>query len=210
MLFHGPGARETAISEASRLGRLLAPPLGDHGLTVEESRQFTRLLSFAPMGNSVGVVIAGPLDSSNTASESARDALLKSIEEFPPRVQPILWAHDLGDVQETIASRCLERWCPGLDEDVDDVLLNAASELVRASLKGEIWLIPGVLAEALATRASEKEKKRDRSRALLNAAIDTLAETSGPGVFRLWGRLREVARFRDPNPNELALAFMDV
>ena len=106
ILFHGPKARQAVLHEANCIGRLLAPPFGEegaYGLKVDEAREFVALLSTAPLGTAVGVVIAGPMD---VASPKSSDVLLKSIEEFNASVVfPLLWAHDLGGVTGTIRSR---------------------------------------------------------------------------------------------------------
>lgn len=210
LLYHGPSARSAALREANRIGRLLAPPFGDKGLDVEEAREIVHLLSFVPVGTAKGVVVAGPIDSSYAASDKAQDVLLKRIEEFPTCVQPILWAHDLGDVRSTIRSRCLERWAGGeASVEMDDEILTAAVELVNASLKGELWSIPGTLAEVLKAKPVKAGEKKERREALLvQAAIDTLADLEHPNRFLLWGRLRAVARNANPTPSEVALAFL--
>lgn len=210
LIYHGPGARAAALREASRIGRLLAPPFGDKGLDVESARQVVHLLSFVPVGEAKGVVVVGPMDSSHTASEKARDVLLKRIEEFPSRVQPILWANDLGDVQGTIKSRCLERWAPGKDtSEADDVILSAALGLVEAVFKREAWMIPGLVTEALKTKATKSGEKKDpKGSALLQAALDFLAESDHPDRLLLWESLRVVARYPNPTPNEVAVAFL--
>jgi len=207
ILYHGPGAREAALYEADKLGRLLAPPFGDSGLDVKAAREVVHLLSFVPVGIMKGVVIVGPLDSSYTKSVKARDVLLKRIEEFPSCVQPILWAHDLGDVQGTIQSRCIERWASGEGNvEEDDDILEAAFELVNASLKKEFWLIPGIISEAL--KAKKGEKKERREGALLQAATNVLVEMDDPDRFALWDSIRAASRHRLPTPAEVALAFM--
>ena len=210
ILYHGPGAREAALYEADRLGRLLAPPFGDAGLKVDDAREVVHLLSFVPVGVAKGTVVVGPMDSSYTASDKARDVLLKRIEEFPSCVQPILWAHDLGDVQGTIRSRCVERWANGDDDSaMEDDILQAANELVNAALKKEHWVVPGILAEVLKAKKGEKgEKKERREAALLQAATDILAEMESPGRFVLWAAIRAASRHRNPTPTEVALAFM--
>jgi hypothetical protein len=169
-------------------------------------------LSFVPVGDAKGVVIVGPMDSSYTASEKARDVLLKRIEEFPSRVQPILWAHDLGDVQGTLKSRCIERWAPGKpDKEEDDDVLSAALGLVEATLAKEAWRVPSLVTDALKTKPVKGgEKKERRESALLHAAIDFLAESDHPDRFILWESLREASRYANPTPNEVAVAFLRV
>jgi hypothetical protein len=114
----------------------------------------------------------------------------------------------LGDVQGTITSRCLERWAPGtgLIED-DDTILTAAIELVNASLRGDFWMIPGLLTDALKAPKTKGRKER-REPALLQAATEVLAEMEDPNRFALWEALRAASRYRNPTPNDVALAFL--
>ena len=98
ILFHGPGARQAAEAEAAKIGRLVAPPLGDDGLKVDEAREVVELLMTTPVGDKLGVVIVGPMDE---AAAKSCDTLLKTLEEFKGGlIRPILWAHDLSGVPE--------------------------------------------------------------------------------------------------------------
>ena len=134
LLFHGPTSRDVAIEEAEKIGRLLAEPFGDDGLKVETAREIVEMLSTAPIGDQLGVVVIGPFDD---VTVQASDALLKTLEEFDSRfVQPILWAMDVGSVTGTIRSRCLPRWCPALPgHSPERPYLGAAERLCEAALR---------------------------------------------------------------------------
>lgn len=197
LLFHGPGSRQTAVDRAYEIGRLMAPPFGDEGLKVEDARQVVELLLSTPIGTEVGVVVVGPMDQANY---KASDVLLKCIEESPNRfVRPILWAYDLGDVSATIRSRCLDQWCPSTGEDMEnDEILPVAWKLISAVLDGE-W-------ENL---LSVHRAKTDEI-ALLQALSGVLVTDLGDQQKQaLWGRLREVSRWRNPQVIEIISALVE-
>ncbi|WP_295810629.1 DNA polymerase III subunit delta' [uncultured Nitratireductor sp.] len=72
-------------------------------ITVDEIRRIQRFLSLTPHDGGYRVVIVDPADDLNV---SAANALLKSLEEPPPRTVFILIAHSLGRLLPTIRSRC--------------------------------------------------------------------------------------------------------
>lgn len=196
LLFHGPGARQTALDEAHRIGCLMAEPIGDAGLTVQEAREFVSLmLSPCPTGE-IGVLMVGPMDHGTTQKSS--DVLLKTIEEFDKSMQPILWAHDLGAVIGTIRSRCLDRWCPQVgDPEVDDELDEAAQDLVRAILSLNFWRVPRLVAQF---------KKREVD--LLRGVVEVLAgRPNDKEALQLWDRLRSATFWTNPTQVELIAAF---
>lgn len=186
------------LREASQIGRLLAPPFGDGGLKVDGAREFVALLGNAPVGDGVGVVIAGPMDQ---APPKSADVLLKRIEEFDEQVvYPLLWANDLGGVQWTIRSRCLDRWCPeGQPDDPEqtDHIEKAAYSLIAAAVDGkEPWKIPGLVASM-----------KDQLPELLGALSDALLpKMDDPASRKLWDRLRRVAQWWRPTVPELVSA----
>ena len=197
ILFHGPGARVEALNEAFRTGRLLVDPIGDDGLKVEGARQVVGLMLSTPVGSKKGIVVVGPMDRANW---QAADVLLKTIEEFNSRVvQPILWAFDLGGVSATIRSRCIDRWCPQIEDvEEDDELVAAGYDLVFASIEGELWQIP------------EKVKTfKNREHELLGALVDALRMNLDKKPYQeLWSRLRDVAMHRNPTQVEILAALL--
>lgn len=201
-LFHGPGARQTAINEATRLGRLLHEPFGDEGLKVDDAREFVLLMQCPPVGEDSGVVIAGPLDH---AAPKSTDVLLKSIEEPPPYVHPLLWATDLGGVAPTIQSRCLPIWCPvGPNLPGDDELEGTARELLNAVLAGRLDLVPVLVAKVKSTG-----KLRSREPELVAEVVEAMTVMmDNPKVLALWERIRELAAWRNPTQIEVVSAFL--
>lgn len=204
-LFHGPGAKQAALDAAEHLGRLLHEPFGDEGLKVDEAREFVSLLQAAPVGDELGVVIAGPLDH---AAPKSTDALLKSVEEPPDCVYPLLWATDLGGVSLTIQSRCLPVWCPNappVDGDEQDELVETtARELLQAVLDDKLWLVPTLVGKVKGT-----PKHRGREAELVAEVVDAMSVMmSKPKVRALWSRVRVLATWPNPTPLEVMAAFL--
>lgn len=196
ILYHGPGAKEAAIAEANRIGRLVAPPIGDDGLKVDDARRVTELLMSVPTGELMGVVVIGPMDEANAKSS---DTLLKSIEEFPgDYTVPIMWAHDLGGVSMTIRSRCLDRFVTALGTNDNDVVVAAAFRIIEAVIAKEYLTVVDTM------------RSYDKREADLIAA---LSEALSTGLERedyreIWGRVRRVAEFRNPFLSELIVAMI--
>lgn len=180
-LFHGPLAREAAVQAAESHGRMLVEPLGDDGLKVDVSRQIVERLSAVPLGDAVGTLVIGPVDA---ATDRAADALLKMLEEFNSKyLMPFLWAEDLGGVQPTIRSRCIQQWCPGRGgATAEGPYLRTAEMLCQAALRRR--------------RAAVIEHLKDNKGIegnLARAAPEVLArKTDWPleARLRLWARLR--------------------
>jgi len=205
LLYHGPGARQYALDEAGRRGRLLHAPFGEVGATglkVDEAREFASLLMTAPLGDQLGVVVAGPMD---IARPQSADALLKSVEQFNKYVLPILWAHDLGGVQGTIRSRCLDHWCPATGfEPVDEELEEVARQLLSAALDERAYEIPSLVAKMAKTKTQPS-----RYVELIAEAVDAMAaQADDPKVRTLWERVRPVTRWRNPTQMEVIAAFL--
>lgn len=72
-------------------------------VTVDEIRKINRFLSMTAHDGAYRIAIVDPADDMNT---NAANALLKNLEEPPPRTLFILIAHSLGSLLPTIRSRC--------------------------------------------------------------------------------------------------------
>jgi hypothetical protein len=204
LLFHGPGARQHALDDANRRGRLIHEPFGDAGLKVDEAREFVALLQVAPSCRELGIVIAGPMDK---ARPKSADVLLKAIEQFSDMVLPILWATDIGGVRNTIRSRCLPFWAPATGfEPVDEEVEATARELLHAALGGRVAEIPTLVARV---KANAKKKIPGRERELLAEVSDAMsAMADDPRVRVLWERVRKVAHWQNPTQLEIIAAFL--
>jgi len=191
LLFYGPGAEAEALRYAGSVGRQLSPPVGANGLKVSDARRVSNLLASAPVGSRIGVVIVGPMD---LANYKASDVLLKSVEEFDPKlVCPVLWAEDLGGVRPTIRSRCLARWSGGQEEEDD--IETEVYDLVQATVSGELHRIWSLLDEF-----------KGQEQGLLGQIARVVSADPTPAHLRVWEAIRPVARWRNPTRWEVAAA----
>lgn len=199
VLHHGPGARLAAVQEADRIGTVLRSPVGDDGLKVAEAREIVQLLA-RPTLAKLGVVVVGPIDQANV---NASDALLKSLEDPPSKYTTlVLWAHDLGEVKDTIRSRCFDRWAPGdpgdSDDDFDEELEQDARDMLRSVQLGNLWMIPEIA-----------KRRSKETREMLRAIVELLAtEIEQPENRHLWEQLRPVTRHRNLTMLELVAALL--
>ncbi len=89
-------------------------------ITVDEIRRLSRFLSMTAHDGGYRIVIVDPADDLNI---SAANALLKSLEEPPPRTVFVLVAHSPGALLPTIRSRCqIVRLQPLREEETLGVL----------------------------------------------------------------------------------------
>src|SRR5690606_35641741 len=96
-------------------------------ITVEEIRRLSRFLSMTSFDGGYRVVIVDPAEDMNT---SAANALLKSLEEPPPRTIFILITHSPGRLLPTIRSRCQTMRLQPLDNDLlADLLARLGTDL---------------------------------------------------------------------------------
>jgi len=202
VLMYGPGARQAALAEAHKQGRLLAPPFGDEGLKMDQAREIVSLLKSTPVGSAVGVVVVGPLDQTSRQAaqvEKVNDAFLKIIEEPAEWTKAVLWAHDLEGVRPTIRSRCLPRWCPDFNPDeMDDELEAGGRDLVRAALTPDRYYEIPKLVKQFPGREHE----------LLAVMAEAIHGNPTPEASFLWERLRRVAEFLNPTAIELVAALL--
>jgi len=82
---------------------LVERPENKKGIGIEQVRDLQRSLALTPLDGKARVAV---LTDFHEASEGAANALLKTLEEPPPRVYLVLTASDVEDVPATIASRC--------------------------------------------------------------------------------------------------------
>jgi len=203
LLYHGPGARQTALNRAAEIGILLAPPFGDDGLKTDEAREAVVCLQSPPV-EGVGVVVIGPMDE---ALPKASDVLLKRIEEFDgSRVQPILWAYDLGGVSPTVRSRCLDEWVPSVGTSADNEEITSAGwSLVDAALNEDFFRLPELLRPLL----TKEDKTKGKEILLLLAMSDAVStDLASPERRALWERLRRATCRRNPTLMEVVAALV--
>ena len=181
LLFHGPGAESEGYSYAQSFGRLL--PFTGSALKKDGAKELVGLLSQRPVGDRRACVFVGPIDE---VAPATSDVLLKVIEEFDPNgTRPFLWAWDLGGVSLTLRSRCVLRFCPGVDPRTEAFVSSATVVLKAYTEQDWVTLI-------------EEVKSLEDLDGLLRAVVDLLVTplqtpTPNPRMQSLWEGLRELS-----------------
>lgn len=99
---------------------------------VDELREAERLSRRRPLGEGYQIVIIEDVELTVTGTAPSAPALLKTLEEPPPRTIFLLTAHETPPALDTIVSRCLEVHLRGLsDADVAAIVM---ADGVEASL----------------------------------------------------------------------------
>ena len=117
-------------------------------------------------------------------SSATSDVLLKTIEDFNPSgVRPFLWAFDLGGVSNTLKSRCVLQFCPGVDTRLEGYE-GSAQTVLRSYLEGD-WV----------TLVDELKGENQNLDILLRWVVDAVAPgmsvaTPDPKYTHLWDTLR--------------------
>lgn len=181
ILFHGPGAEQEGYKHAQSFGRLI--PFTGSNLKKDGARELVSLLSQRPVGDRRACVFVGPVDEIAAATS---DVLLKTIEDFDPTgTRPFLWAWDLGGVSSTLRSRCVLRFCPGVDARTEGFASSAGSVL-KSYLEGD-WVT-----------LIEEVKSLEDLDGLLRATVEHLAPkvitpSGDPRYVSLWESLRDLS-----------------
>jgi|SRR5579871_15130 len=150
----------------------------------ERVRELLPRLAFAPHEARARIVVIEPADELNLA---AANALLKTLEEPPPRTHFVLVTARASSLLPTIRSRCLQvRFAALDDETVERELLRQGVEASAATAAA--GLAGGSLGRALSlTSSDEIAQRRQRVARLLQAArlgdaqsaLDAAAEVAG-------------------------------
>jgi len=179
-LIYGTGAYEKAIELAKSISNLVYE-FGGEKLSTDDAKSATQKMIFAPIGTDVFCVVIGAVDN---ARANATDALLKSIEEHPDFVVPILWANGLDGVPPTIRSRCSSEWT---NEEQGGEIDPKCVRLVNAALVSNHTetLQVGL---SIITDSSTRDMLRGFANALSEKSFDN------PKVALLWLRVREALK----------------
>jgi hypothetical protein len=194
ILFHGPGSESEGHREALAHGRL--HPFTGSDLKKDGARELVGILSQRPVVPTA--VLVGPVDEVTPATS---DVLLKVIEERDPlSVRPYLWAWDLGGVSSTLRSRCLLRFCPGVDARLE-AYEPMARTVLKAYREGD-WV-------TLIEEVKEVEGTDLLLRAVVNALTSDLSSPSPtPRYTALWDTLRPMFDGSPLTPARVVSAFL--
>jgi DNA polymerase III subunit delta' len=75
-------------------------------IKIEQIRELRRITGYPPLGDGWRVVLIKPAESLSAMNNAAANALLKTLEEPPPRHLLVLTARGEADLLPTIVSRC--------------------------------------------------------------------------------------------------------
>lgn len=85
---------------------LISPEESKAQISIEQIRELRRLTGYPPLGGGWRVVLIKPAEALTAISDAAANALLKTLEEPPPRHLLVLTARGEADLLPTIVSRC--------------------------------------------------------------------------------------------------------
>ena len=165
---------------------VLAPPNDQASaqIKVEEVREMVRALSFAPYGGGYRLVL---IRQAGQLNPSSANALLKTLEEPPPRNLLVLTVQDPAEVLPTLVSRCRRVNFKPLDEGL------IAAELERRGLAPGAARLKAALSGGSLGRALELDQ--DRLAATLRLWLERLARPAD--ALADWSLAEElVAPFR--------------
>ena len=127
---------------------------------IEEIREAERVSRRRPLGAGYQIVVLEDIELTTTGASVSAPALLKSLEEPPPRTIFLLSAEELPDALDTVASRCVDVKLRALSEtDLRTILESegASAEVARdaaAAATGNSSCPGAVRDSELATRTS--------------------------------------------------------
>lgn len=158
---------DLVLAEGWRLTKTGRPRL-EPEIRIDQVRDLIGEIAGAPFEARRRVFV---IDDAHTMNESAQNALLKSLEEPPPRSHVLLVSAMPLGLRQTIRSRCQQLRFGPLSRTVLAELLVARAELrpdearVRAALAG------GSLGVALALESEEYQQTREAALTLLETVV---------------------------------------
>jgi DNA polymerase-3 subunit delta' len=85
---------------------VISPEEAKAQIKIEVIRELRRLTDYPPLGGGWRVVLINPAEALSALNDAAANALLKTLEEPPPRHLLVLTARGEADLLPTIVSRC--------------------------------------------------------------------------------------------------------
>jgi len=157
-------------------------------LSVAEVR---RLSGFFGLTSGAGGWRVAIIDTADQMNDAAANALLKALEEPPPRAMLLLLAHAPGRLLPTIRSRCQRLTLRPLGADVLDRELQARMPEVPAEARASlVRLAGGSLGQALQLADGEGLALAEDADTLIDGAAH-------PDIVALMGLADRIARMKD-------------
>jgi DNA polymerase-3 subunit delta' len=139
---------------------VIAPPPDKTQIAIEQIRELSRLTNYAPLGGGWRVVLVKPAEALTAISNAAAHALLKTLEEPPPRHVLVLTARGEADLLPTVISRCHKLSFAPLPATLIAGELERRRNLTPAQAKLAAALSGGSLGRALTVDPGELAEQR--------------------------------------------------
>ncbi|MEX6507952.1 DNA polymerase III subunit delta' [Jiella sp. M17.18] len=199
-----PIVRQIAIGTLPGLIHITRPP-ADRGsgfrtqITVDEVRKLNRFFQATASGPGWRIAIVDPADDLN---RSAANALLKMLEEPPPRSVFLIANHTPGRILPTIRSRCrLLRFEPLADDDLTKAVASAHPGSSADEIGAAVPLSEGSVRQALMLITSGGIE--------INRALAGLIEAPQPDWNAIQGMLDQLTqKGREASFDLLVTAFL--
>jgi DNA polymerase-3 subunit delta' len=160
---------------------VISPEKDKSQISIERVREFRRLTAYPPLDGGWRVALIKPAEALTAQNDAAANALLKTLEEPPPRHLLILTAGVEADLLPTVVSRCQKLSFVPLPFSLVAQELERRRGLPPEDARLLAALSRGSLGRALAL--DPEELKRQRAQVLSD--LDTLAR-GAPGQMLDW------------------------
>jgi len=141
---------------------VISPEGSQAQIKIEQIRELRRLTGYPPLGGGWRLVLIKPAEALSALNTAAANALLKTLEEPPPRHLLVLTARGEADLLPTIVSRCHKLAFAPLPTALIIRELESRRGLPPAQAALVAALSGGSLGRALALDPEELVKQRDQ------------------------------------------------
>jgi len=141
---------------------VISPEESKAQISIEHIRELRRLTGYPPLGGGWRVVLIKPAEALSAQNDAAANALLKTLEEPPPRHLLVLTARGEADLLPTIVSRCHKLAFAPLPAALIIRELESRRGLSRSQAALVAALSGGSLGRALVLEPAELVQQRDQ------------------------------------------------
>ncbi len=141
---------------------VISPEESKTQISIEQIRELRRLTDYPPLGGGWRVALIKPAEALTAISDAAANALLKTLEEPPPRHLLVLTARGEADLLPTVVSRCHKLAFAPLPAGLIIQELERRRQLAAAPAALVAALSGGSLGRALQLDPAELEEQRRR------------------------------------------------
>lgn len=141
---------------------VISPEESKAQISIEQIRELRRLTGYPPLGGGWRVVLIKPAEALSAQNDAAANALLKTLEEPPPRHLLVLTARGEAELLPTIVSRCHKLAFAPLPSALIIQELQKRSGLPQSQAALVAALSGGSLGRALVLDPAELVRQRDQ------------------------------------------------